>query len=293
MGTSSSSKGPGGGVPMVPPWVPPLPPLLPPLQPEAPPDAPPDVQPDANPAPHAQDVPQPLPPAPPNQLAPPRRFSAARTSLGHFARSGSRDDLRRGLGHYSRTGLGGSTAATRRMGGTVVTAGGLYRVLDALSSGTRPPVDLGVDATELRGRPANEVADRIANALRPSDGTQDTEAARDAISRAISDLVATEPDADLLALSPEQIGSVVEGYVAHDLCHRVELDVGKAVHDKAPDPATATRRLEQVKDYVRQEVARCFRARSDRGQRLSRQGAATLAASVLRDTFEVFESYLR
>ncbi len=274
---------------MVPPWVPPLPPLLPPLPPEAPPDPPPDE----NPALPAQDVPQPLPPPPPNQLSPPRRFSATRTSLGHFARSGARNDLRRGLGHYSRTGLGGSTAATRRMGGTVVTAGGLYGVLDALSSGSRPPVDLGLDAAELRGRPAAEVADRIANALRPSDGTQDAEAARDAISRAISDLVSAEPEADLLALSPEQIGAVVEGYVAHDLCHRVELDVGKAVHDKAPDPATATRRLEQVKEYVRQEVARCFRARSDRGQRLSRQGAATLAASVLRDTFEVFESYLQ
>ncbi|MCJ2046370.1 hypothetical protein MKK58_17785 [Methylobacterium sp. J-078] len=179
------------------------------------------------------------------------------------------------------------------MGGTVVTAGGLYGVLSALSSGARSPVDLGVDAAELRGRPAAEVADRIANALRPSDGTQDTEAARDAISRAISDLVAAEPEVDLLALSPEQIGTVVEGYVAHDLCHRIELDVGKAVHDKAPDPATATQRLEQMKDYVRQEVARCFRARSDRGQRLDRQGSATLAASVLRDVFEVFEGYLQ
>ncbi|WP_313899293.1 Qat anti-phage system associated protein QatB [Methylobacterium sp. J-078] len=289
MGTSSSSKGPGGGVPMVPPWVPPLPPLLPPLPPEAPPDA----GPDQDGPPPAQDIPQPLPPAPPNHVAPPRRFSAARTSLGHFSRSGSGDDLRRGLGHYSRTGLGGSTAATRRMGGTVVTAGGLYGVLSALSSGARSPVDLGVDAAELRGRPAAEVADRIANALRPSDGTQDTEAARDAISRAISDLVAAEPEVDLLALSPEQIGTVVEGYVAHDLCHRIELDVGKAVHDKAPDPATATQRLEQMKDYVRQEVARCFRARSDRGQRLDRQGSATLAASVLRDVFEVFEGYLQ
>jgi hypothetical protein len=179
------------------------------------------------------------------------------------------------------------------MGGTASTAGGLYDVLDSLRSGDRPPVDLGVDAAALRGQPASTVADTIANALAPSDGTQDAEAARDALSRALSDLVAAEPDADLLALSSEQIATVVEGFVAHDLCHRIELDVGKAIHDRAPDPATATRMLEHMKDYVRQEVARCFRARSDRGQRLGRQGAATLAASVLRDTFEVFESYLR
>jgi hypothetical protein len=292
MGTSSSSNGPGGGVPLVPPWVPPLPPLLPPLPPEAPLEVK-GVPPDGNDPQPEQDVARPLPPPPPNQLAPSRRFSSTRTSLGHFAKSGSQGDLRRGLGHYSRTGLGGSTAATRRMGGTASTAGGLYGVLDSLRSGDRPPVDLGVDAAEMRGRPASEVADRVANALSPSDGTQDAEATRDALSRALSDLVAAEPDADLLSLSSEQIGTVIEGFVAHDLCHRVELDVGKAIHDRAPDAATATRRLEDMKEYVRQEVARCFRARSDRGQRLGRQGAATLAASVLRDTFEIFESFLR
>jgi lambda repressor-like predicted transcriptional regulator len=155
---------------------------------------------------------------------------------------------------------------------------------------------------------------------------------------------------------------VVEGYVAHDLCHRVELDVGKAVHDKAPDPATATSRLSKTSKVSRNTLAasvaapwrlrRCPRSdrarknalrpplrplrdasgrrrrlrghrpdpdgtssrpskvsrntlaasvaapwrlrrcpRSDRARK--RRATSTLAASVLRDTFEVFESYLR
>lgn len=104
MGTSTSSRGPGGGVPLVPAWVPP------------PPGEPPSQS--------------------PPEMAPPRRFQPARTRLGGYGRSGSENDLRRGLGHYSRTGLGGSASGARRMAGTAVTAGGLYGVLDALRTGT-------------------------------------------------------------------------------------------------------------------------------------------------------------
>ena len=214
-------------------------------------------------------------------------------SLGKFARAGSEADLRRGLGHYTQTGLRGARAATRRMGRTAATAGALYGVLDALRTGTAPPVDLGVSPASLAGRPFREVADRIANALQPADGTQDAEAARDAISRALSDLIALTPDADLLALGPGQIDTVVEGYVAYDLCHRIELDVGMAVLEKAPNYAEGMRRLEEIKAYVRQEVARCFRSRASNGETLTRQNAASLTAAVLRDTFQVFEEYVR
>ena len=96
MGTSASSRGPGGGVPLVPEWVPP-----------------------------ATDQPAPSQPPPP-QMAPARRFQTARTNLGGFARTGAGESLRRGLGHYSRSGLGGAAAAASRMGGTARTAGGLY-----------------------------------------------------------------------------------------------------------------------------------------------------------------------
>jgi hypothetical protein len=274
-------------VPLVPPGVPPLPP---PLVPSAPP-VPPNIEP-----PELEVKQGPIPSASPflvAQLAPPRRFMAARTSLGRFAKSASSDELRRGLGHYTKTGLGGSRAATQRMGRTVSTAGGLYGVLQNLRAGTSPPVELGINRNDLVGRPAREIADRIANALQPADGSQDAEAARDAISRALSDLMLAEPNVDLLALAPEQIDRVVEGYVAHDLCHRIELDVGKAVLDKAPNYAEGVNRLEDMKAYVRQEVARTFRERAGNGQSFTRDNAAALTAEVLRDTFDVFEGYVQ
>lgn len=284
MGTSSSSRGPGGNVPLIPPGVPPLPP---PLPSPTPPDTDPLDQ-KANPAPAPPVKPVSFP-----KLAPPRRFKSARTSLGRFASSGSADDLKRGLGHYTKTGLGGSRAATQRMGRTVSTAGGLYGVLHALQSGTPLPPDLGITRESLVGLPAREIADRVANALQPADGTQDAEAARDAISRALSDLMKSEPDADLLALASQQINRVIEGYVAHDLCHRVELDVGKVILDKADNYAEGTKRLEEMKEFIRQEVARAFRGRETKGQKITRDNTAALTAEVLRDTFNVFEEYLQ
>lgn len=280
MGTSSSSRGPGPNVPFVPPWVPPLPPPLPP-----PPDPASDEGSEGDGATN--------PAAAPPSVAPAGRFRAARTSLGRFARTGSRDDLKRGLGHYTASGLGGAAQATRRMAGTAVNAGRLYGTLSALSSGTGLPPDVAINPAALAGRPAREVADEIARALQAPDGTQDAEASRDAIARSLSELIEAEPNADLSALTPDQIDFVTQTYVGEDLCRRIDLDVGKAVLDKAPSVADGQTRLEDMKAYIRQEVARLFRVRRDRGQRMTRQNAASMVAGVIQSVFNVFEEYLR
>lgn len=280
MGTSASSSGPGGGVPLVPPWV-----------------SDPDVA--APTAPHADDGPEQGagdadagPPRAPAEVAPAGRFRGARISLGRFGSSGSANNLRRGLGHYVRTGLGGSRRATQRMAGTARKTGALYGVLHALSSGTTPAVDLGIDTARLTGRPARETADRIAEALSPSDGTQDAEASRKSICLALRELVTREPEVDLTALTEQQIELVMELYIGHDICRRIELDVGKAVLDKAADAAAAVHRLDQMYSYVQQSVAASFRRLRANYQSLSQRAATRLATKVIRDTFDVFESYL-
>jgi hypothetical protein len=234
-----------------------------------------------------------LPQLSPGVLAPPRRFAGARTGLGNFARTGSRSDLESGLGHYARTGLGGGVQGARRLAGTSRTAGVLYDVLDALRTGSAPSVDLGVDLAALAGRPAREIMDIIVEAIRPADGSQDAEASRQAISAATSDLLTDVPDADLATLTSDQIDLLIERYVGHDLCLRIELDVGGSIEGRAPDAATAVRRLEEVKDYVIEKVRATFAAVRAAGARLQRGRVATLVATVLRNTLEIFEEYLR
>lgn len=186
--------------------------------------------------------------------------------------------------------MGGAKRASARLNGTARTAGRLYGVLDALRNGTTPAVDLGISPAALAGRSSREVGDYIANALQPADGTQDAEAGRDALACSFADLVAADNTADLTALTPEQITLVVERFIAYDICHRIELDVGKALLDKAPNYAAATRRLEEMKSYVREKVAAQFRAREAKGERLSRSTAEKMSQSILQDTFEVFEA---
>lgn len=282
MGTSASSSGPGGGVPLVPPWVD-------------------DVGNDLSPAPdgdndETQDQGEPSDPqeqtaAPQPAVAPRARFRAARMNLGSFSRDGSTDALKRGLGHYSRTGLGGARHATNRMARTARNSGILYGALNALAGRGSAPSELRVDLAQLRGRPAQEIVDHLAEAISPSDGSQDAEANRESISEALRELIASSPDIDLSKLTEDQIVAVIESYISYDIVHRVELDVGKAVFAKT-DPSTAIRRLDQMFSYIRQCVSSALQKLNAFGKALTQTEASRISRGIIAETFNVFEEYI-
>src|SRR5262245_32920475 len=230
MGTSRSSSGSPSNVPLVPPWVPPVPddtvsPDVLPVVPETPEERPfePVERPEADSPPdgNTPDPPPAKPPVtpsrgpPPVQLAPQGRFRGARTSLGRFGSSGSAKSMRRGVGNYVRTGLGGTRSAAARFGGTARTASRLYGVLGGAGLGTDR--DAGLDRALFEGRSARDVIDAIVEAAQPVDGTQDAEAGRRSISDALSELMTRFPGADLFNLSEEQRQFVIERFVAMDV----------------------------------------------------------------------------
>lgn len=283
MGTSQSSGGPLSGVPMVPPWVPD------PTDNDTL-DDPRDVP---NSPPVDSERPQvpgtePKPTAPISPIAPPRRFGSVRISLGNFARTGDAVDLRRSVGHYVRTGYGGSGTAVRRLGGTASTAGALYNALSGQLTAPDSPLDL----TLLTGRSAEDVINAVIEAVRPIDGTQDAEAGRAAIRNALSELLTLYPNADLLNLNDEQRAFAIERYVASDVYRRFDLDVGKTIREKAPSASTALSRLKQVRDYIKQTVAASFRKLRNAGRTIRVGRVGSLVRDALRETFEVFEGYL-
>ncbi len=280
MGTSQSSTGSPSGVPLVPPWVPDPVPL---------PDdgADDDGNQDAE-LDNAwdEDSQQQSP------LAERGRFGPARSSLGSFARTGSKSDMRRGIGHYVRKGLGGSGHATRRLGGTARTAGSLYDALSTVASGQASASGSILDPALLSGRSADEIMDAVVEAARPVDGTLDAEASRDAIRNALSALLSRFPDADLLNLSEAQRIYAIERYTALDVYNRFSFDLGKTLQEKAPSATAALSRLKDVKDYIVQTVAAAIRKARGVGQSLNAQRIAGMARQALRETFEVFEGYL-
>lgn len=287
MGTSKSGTGPGPGVPLTPPWVPD------PIPPTPPADGDGDGA-DSADGQHNQET-RPSPstaPALPAEVAPARRFGAARTNMGSFARSGSRDDMRRGLGHYVHKGYSGSGATARRMGGTARAAGALYGALSSAAAGQPATPGSPFDPALLAGRSADEVMDALVEAVRPVDGTQDAEAGRDAIKAALSELLEQHPDADLLDLSEEQRLFAIERYISRDVFNRIVLDIGKSIQDNAPSASVGLSRLKEISDYVRETVAGRFRSLRKAGEQLNSRRVSQLVNQALQEAFSVFEDYV-
>ena len=285
MGTSQSSSGSPSNVPMVPPWVP------------DPPAGGSDDQTDPGQSSDGLDgdgnAQQPAPaPQAPVPVAPGGRFGTARRDLGSFARSGSTADMRSGVGNYVGKGLGGARTAVRRFGGTAQTAGTLYGALSALSSGQAAAPGSPLDPALLQGRSADEVMDAVVEAVRPVDGTQDTEASRHAINDALSDVLTRFPDADFLDLTEEQRLFAIERYIALDVFERFDLDVGKHLRENAPSVASELSRFREVKSYIRETVAASFRKAHSSDQAIDSRRIGGIVRSALQEAFEVFEGYL-
>ena len=268
---------------MVPSWVPDVPPDgLPevdrPLDPDGPPADPPNLGAVATPT------------GGPVPIAPVGRFRPARTSLGKFASSGGTGHMRRGVGHYFRSGLGGAGTAGRRFGGTARTAGRLYGLLGG-GGGAGADANARLNRDVLAGRSAREVIDAIVEAARPVDGTQDSEASRNSVNDALSELMDRYPDADLLSLSEEERLFVTERFVSKDVYHRFMLDIGSVIQDKAPSLSVALSRLKEAREYIRETVAAAFRSVAQAGQRLTAGRVSQLVQQALVDAFDVFAGY--
>jgi hypothetical protein len=293
MGTSASSKGPGGGVPLVPPWVPPIPPQPAPDGEAAAPEGSdgPDGQNGADGQVPSQNQLAPQEPAQPSALAPAHRFTGARLNFGKFAQGGKQRDLRRALRAYVRKGYSGRTNAVQRFGGTAATANALFGALASVAAGQAVAPGSSLDPALLAGHSAREVMDAIIEAVRPADGTQDAEANRAAIKDALSGLLTLYPDADLLKLTDEQRAVAVERFVAFDVFQRAMLDIGTAIQEKAPSAAVASSRIKEVKDYIKQTVAASFRRLAAKGERLTKGRIAQVVGAALGESFRIFEGY--
>ena len=159
MGTSSSSKGPRPGSPLIPPWANPLPdPELPPVPPN---EQPPNVTPEGN------------------ALAAGRRpgdgpatlnLTGFRRTLGNaVSGKGSSGGLQRALGSYAKA-TGGGKVAAQKLGSPIRTGG---RVISLFGGGTATgPTGRTLTLASLNGLSVRVAVDRIVEALVPGTVTE-------------------------------------------------------------------------------------------------------------------------
>jgi hypothetical protein len=143
----------------------------------------------------------------------------------------------------------------------------------------------------LAGKPARAVINAIVESVCPLDGTQDSEASRNAVNDSLSELMQRHPDADLLAPTEEQREFVIEHFVGTDIYRRFVLDVGGAIQTKAATASIAVSRLKEARDYIRETVAASFRKLREAGQRLAGSRVSGIVQRALKDALEVFSGY--
>ena len=279
MGTSSSSSGPGSGVPFDPPW----------LSSVASEIGSPLEQISGEPAQAEQNLQQTGPAAQPVEIAPPRRFGNARRHLGEYASSGDRGSLKKALGNYSRKGMGGASNVASRMRASTSAGAGLFDFLQGVRDSSDTEVRDWVNQLTLKNLSAHEVADEIIVQVIQTGGSLEEESCRDSMAQAISDLLTIDPGVDLLNMGNDSIWTVMELFMANEAFNRLSLDIGQLFESDRYSPKEAVSRMNDIRDYLKSKISTQIQELRKDTSNPTKAEMNNLLQSAIKITFEVFE----
>lgn len=247
MGTSTPFSGPNSKDPLVPDFV---------NDGDATPPAP---------APQDDDEAEPVPPAPPPRPAPvppappPDRFRNARRNFTKFASSGGDDRraLGRAVSQYVSQATGGSGPAARRMGSSRGVAARIAGFLGEVSARGLQAALLTFNLAGMAGSTPAEIFSALVEQICPEGGSIDEGIARDAFMETVVDL-ADAGIADMSSLTPEQMQTVLELYVAHTIEDRIYNDIGIKGVQIPTDASAAQKVQDQLHEFILGGVSDAF-----------------------------------
>lgn len=266
MGTSSSSKGPKGGVSFDPPWLDSIVSSL-----------------NGSTGVSASAV-----GAGESVLAPPNRFTEARRNLSAYMRNGRAGSLRRAIGSYVRNGLGGTSRAASRM--RVATAAGarVFSLLSETESTERLQFKEKLTALLNSEHTTEDVISAILDFVFPSSGSVDEESCRNAMAEALSDLLLDKPDVDIVNFPEEDIWCLLELFLEKAIVMQVTFDIGQVFESDAISIDTKIRRLEEMERFVQSVVSENLQEVRKRSADISQNNVSGIIRDTVGLTFEVF-----
>lgn len=220
-------------------------------------------------------------------IAPKFRFKSARTGMGEYVRSGSKDSLRKSLGHYSKTGMGGAKNLSKRMRTSAKVAANFFQTFQSLRDNEN--FALGKILSELQGQDAdaNEIIDTIIDNVCPNGGSLDEVSCRDSGRFALSEFMDQNPDADINKLTDDQIWSLTGTFLGNEAFSRIQLDIGQAFEKQDVSAVERVIRMNEMRDYLQSEIsAQLNRLRNSGNQTIDMQ---KLFQTAIKNTFEVYE----
>ena len=220
-------------------------------------------------------------------IAPKFRFKSARTGMSEYVRSGSKDSLRKSLGHYSKTGMGGAKNLSKRMRTSAKVAANFFQTFQSLRDNEN--FALGKILSELQDRDAdaNEIIDTIIDNVCPNGGSLDEVSCRDSGRFALSEFMDQNPDADISRLTDDQIWSLTGTFLGNEAFSRIQLDIGQAFEKQDVPAVERVIRMNEMRDYLQSEIsAQLNRHRNSDSQTIDMQ---KLFQTAIKNTFEVYE----
>ena len=274
MGTSAASNGPGRGVPLDPPW-------LDDLEPGG--HFPREEENADNKA--VEERPAEFPQIQP--VAPSARFSSARRNIGDYVRSGSKDSLRRGLGHYSKKGMGGASSLSRRMRFSAQVGVNLFGMLDSLRK--HPDFELGKTLSALReqGADAAQCIHAVIEQVCPRGGSLDEISARDSVTTVLSEYLDKHPNMDIEHLSDDQIWELTGSYLGYEVFNRILMDIGQIFEKSDISIADKISKYNDMRDFIQSEVSVQLNAIRETETQIA--DMQELLQSTIQKTFSVYE----
>lgn len=284
MGTSTSSRGPGPGVPFDPPWL---------DQVGGSPSGDDRQEPSGDGGePPGAEAEQDTENEAAEGIAPPRRFASARRELGDYARSGSREALGRAIGHYSRTGMGGARNAAARMRASTRAAAGLFSLLQSARDGSDPRVNEWVSELVARNPSAQDVINEIIQRVTSTGGSLDEESCKDSMSKAASELMEARPNINLLDMDDSAIWSLVELFLSQEACNRLHMDIGQLFESSDLAPRDVVARANEMREFMKAELSSQLAELRESTPNPPPRQLESVMRRALEQTFLVYEGVL-
>lgn len=225
-------------------------------------------------------------------VAPARRFAAARRDLGSFIRSGDTAALARGIGHYSRTGMGGAALAARRMRASTTAGAELFSFLNAVRGGGDSQIATWVQDLVASNPTSQDVANAIVRHLAPRGGSADEESLRDSMALATNELIRLQPDIDLLQMTDTDTWTLLQLFISLEVCNRLEFDIGQFFESSRLNPELGVKRELEMRKFVKNEVGVQLKALREATPNPSKQQLGRLIQEAVKLTFDVYEGVL-
>lgn len=231
----------------------------------------------------------PAPPLPPRGAA--GRFTTPRANFTSFARSGGTDrrSLGRAVSGYVGSSMGSPRRAAQRMGTARASGAGVVRLLQSVQANGIAETLRQLNLTALAGRPIEEVFAGLADYVCPEDGSIDQGIARNAFIETIADL-AEAGITDIDGLTPEQMTTVFELYVAHTIEARICNDIGTKAVALPANPAAAQKVEDMLHDFILRGVTDAVAQSGTNIQALSPDAINGFVTSVYEDAFRILQA---